>query len=143
MIPGETLSPHTTRAAARNNEALVRAMIDAFRAGDLAAVAASFAPDGIWDLPGRGLLAGKYEGPEEITSFLARAHQLSGGTLRLQVLDVLSSPKGAAHLQRVTAEKPDATLDCVETLVHEIEDGHITRTYHRPDAHALDDFFGA
>jgi len=67
---------------------------------------------------------------------------MSGGTLALDVLDVLASERGAAHVQRVTAHSSGKTLDCVEALVHEIEDGRITRTFHRPDTNAIDDFFG-
>jgi ketosteroid isomerase-like protein len=142
VIPGETVARKDSTMTAHDNETLVRTMIDAFQRGDLATVGDAFAPDAVWDLPGRGVLAGQYVGPDAITGFLARSFELSCGTLKLDVLDVLASDGGAAHLQRVTAEKPGATLDCVETLVHQIEGGRIVRTYHRPDAHALDDFFG-
>ncbi len=127
---------------AQQNEALVRSMVDAFQQGDLATVGAAFADDAVWDLPGRGVLAGTYRGREEIVGFLARSFEMSGGTLAVEVMDVLASPHGAAHIQRVTASKEGATLDCVEAVVHEIVDGKIVRTYHRPDAYALDEFFG-
>lgn len=123
------------------NTALVRGMIDAFGCGDLAAVGACFAADAVWDLPGRSAVAGTYTGPDEIVGFLARAYELSGGTLRLEVLDVLGSDQGAAHVQRVQAERDGRALDCVEVLAHEIVDGRITRTYHRPDQYAIDAFF--
>ena len=45
------------------------------------------------------------------------------------------------HLQRVTAHREDRTLDCVEVIAHEISDGLITHSYHRPDAYAIDAFF--
>jgi ketosteroid isomerase-like protein len=125
-----------------DNAALVRTVIDAFQRGDLATVRTHFAPDAVWELPGRGALAGEYKGPDAIVGFLARSFELSGGTLRLTVLDVLASENGAAHLQLVTAEQTGRTLRCVEVLVHEIVDGLIVRTYHRPDAYAVDAFFG-
>jgi hypothetical protein len=125
------------------NEALVRTMIEAFGRGDLDTVASCFAADAEWHLPGKGVLAGTYSGPAEIVGFLARAHELSGGTLSLEVLDVLASDNGAAHLQRVTASAGGRTLDCVEVLAHEVQDGRIVRTYHRPDSNAIDDFFVA
>jgi uncharacterized protein len=128
--------------SAAENAALVRTVLDEFARGDLDAVRTHFAPDAVWDLPGRGTLAGEYKGPDAIVGFLARSFELSGGTLRLEVLDVLASETGAAHVQLVTAEGPGRTLRCVEVLAHEIVDGLIVRTYHRPDAHALDAFFG-
>ena len=128
-------------SAAANAE-IIRALITDFQNGDLTAVQAHFAPDAVWDLPGRGVLAGEYKGPEAIVGFLARSFELSGGTLKLQVLDVLASDHGGAHVQRVTADHDSRRLDCVEVLAHEIVDGLIVRTYHRPDAHAIDTFFG-
>ena len=128
--------------SAEQNAALVRTVLDEFSRGDLAAVATHFAPDAVWELPGRGVLAGEYKGPEAIVGFLAKSFELSGGTLRLQVLDVLASDTGAAHVQRVTAEQSGRALDCVEILAHEIVDGMIVRTYHRPDPYAIDAFFG-
>jgi len=124
------------------NAALARTLIDEFLHGDLAAVSRHFSPDAVWELPGRGTLAGEYKGPDAIVGFLARSFELSGGTLRLDVLDVLASENGAAHVQRVTADNQGRRLDCVEVIAHEITDGRIVHTYHRPDAHALDTFFG-
>ncbi len=142
-----TTTPAATASAAHTpdpaaNTLLVRRMIADFRRGDLEAVAMHFSDDAVWDLPGRGTLAGVYTGPQQITGFLARSYELSGGTLDLEVIDVLGSNRGAAQLQRVTAHRDGRQLDCVEALVHEIVDGYIVRTHHRPDAHALDDFFG-
>lgn len=128
--------------SADQNATIVRTVLDEFSRGDLAAVATHFAPDAVWEVPGRGELAGEYKGPEAIVGFLARAFELSAGTLRLQVMDVLASDGGAAHVQRVTAEHPGRTLDCVEVLAHEIVDGMIVHTYHRPDPYAIDAFFG-
>lgn len=128
--------------SAAANAALVRTMVNAFLTGDLETVGASFAPDAVWELPGRGRLAGEYKGPEAIVGFLASAFELSGGTLGLDLIDVLSSEAGAAHLQRVTAHHEGRHLECVEVLVHEIADGRIVHTYHRPDPYAIDAFFG-
>lgn len=80
--------------SAEQNATLVRTLIDEFSRGDLAAVATHFAPDAVWELPGRGVLAGEYKGPDAIIGFLARSFELSGGTLRLQVMDVLAGQHG-------------------------------------------------
>ncbi|MGB9376224.1 MAG: nuclear transport factor 2 family protein [Mycobacteriales bacterium] len=126
---------------AESNAALIRTMVDEFRRGELDRVATHFAPDAVWDLPGRGVLAGTYKGPDEIVGFLARAFELSGGTLSVEVMDVLASEAGGCHVQHVTAHRDGRQLDCVEVLAHEIADGQIIRTYHRPDQYAIDAFF--
>ncbi len=138
--PASTATTASSRTEA--NAAVVAALIQNFLRGDLDAVRAAFAAHAVWDLPGRGSLAGSYVGPDAIVGFLARCFELSGGTLRLELLDILASDRGAAHVQRVTAEGGGRRLDCVEVLAHEIVDGLIVRTHHRPDPYAIDAFFG-
>ena len=132
----------TNTDAVTANADLVRSMVALFLSGDLAGVQSHFAPDACGQLPGRGRLAGVYHGPEEIIGFLASSFELSGGTLSLDLMDVMASENGAAHLQRVTAAHDGRQLDCVEVLVHRIENGAIVHTHHRPDQHAIDAFFG-
>mgnify|MGYP000878747726 CR=1 FL=1 len=124
------------------NAALTRTMLEAFGRGDLDAVAGAFAPGAVWELPGRGSVAGTYKGPQEIVGFLARCFELSGGTLAVQPMAILAGDWGAVQVQRTTAHRDGKVLDCVEVLAHEIHDGRIVRTYHRPDQAAVDDFFG-
>ena len=123
------------------NATVARTMVTAFSQGDLATVGATFADDAVWDLPGRSVIAGRYQGPDEIIGFLAKAFELSGGSLSLELIDITASDWGAVQVQRVTAEHDGRTLDCVEVLAHQIVDGKIVRTYHRPDQYAIDAFF--
>ena len=124
------------------NTAFVRSMVDAFMRGDLAAVGAAFADDAVWELPGRSAVAGEYKGTDAIVGFLAKSYELSGGTLQLELIDILGSDWGAVQVQHVRASHGGRTLACVETLAHEIVDGKIVHTYHRPDQYAIDAFFG-
>jgi ketosteroid isomerase-like protein len=124
------------------NATIARRMVDAFSRGDLATVATHFAPNAVWELPGTSAVAGIYTGPEQIVGFLAKAYELSGATLALDVLSILGDDWGAVQVQRVTAKHDGRELDCVEVLAHEIVDGVIVRTHHRPDQYAIDAFFG-
>lgn len=124
------------------NETIVRTMIDGFQQGDLDTVAAAFAADAVWDFPGRSVINGTYQGPQEIVGFLARSFELSGGTLRLDVIDLTSSATGACHAQWVSADHGGRSFRAVELLHHEIEDGKIVRTWHRSDDCAITSFFG-
>jgi len=124
------------------NETLTRAMVTAFTSGDLAAVASHFHEDAVWELPGSSLVSGTYRGPDEIVGFLGRAFELSGGTLALELVDILGSDWGSVQVQTVTAARDGRVLDCVEVLAHEIRDGKFVRTYHRPDQDAIKAFFG-
>lgn len=133
-------APAVSRTAA--NEALVRAMIAAFHGGDLAAVGSFFAADAVWDFPGRSAINGVYTGPGQITGFLARSFEISGGSLRTELIDVTASEHGACHVQWVSADHGGRSFRAVEVLHHEIEDGRIVRTWHRSDEGAITGFFG-
>jgi ketosteroid isomerase-like protein len=124
------------------NAVLARRLVDAFGRGDLATVATHFATDATWELPGTSQVAGTFTGPEQIVGFLAKAYELSGGTLALDLLSILGNDWGAVQVQRVTAKNDGRELDCVEVIAHHIVDGAIVRTYHRPDQSAIDAFFG-
>ncbi len=124
------------------NTRLANSLVEAFSRGDLDAVGRMFAADAVWELPGRSVIAGTYKGAGEIVGFLAKAYELSGGTLRLEVLDILGSNWGAVQVQHVNAEQDGRILDCVEMLAHQVVDGAIVHTYHRPDQSAIDAFFG-
>lgn len=125
-----------------SNTRLAATLVDAFSRGDLDTVAGFFSPDAVWDLPGHSSIAGTYKGPQEIVGFLAKAYELSGGTLRVEVIDILGSDWGAVQVQHVTADHNGRHLDCVEILAHHIVDGVIISTHHRPDQYAIDAFFG-
>jgi hypothetical protein len=64
-------------------------------AGDLATVATHFAANAVWELPGTSQVAGTYTGPEQIVGFLAKAYELSGGTLALDLVTILGDDWGA------------------------------------------------
>lgn len=128
--------------SATDNTTLVRSMIDAFLQGDLATVATAFSDDAVWDFPGHSIINGTYQGPGEIVAFLARAFELSGGTLALDVIDITASDAGACHAQWVSADQGGRSFRSVELLHHEIDNGKIVRTWHRSDDLAITGFFG-
>jgi ketosteroid isomerase-like protein len=127
---------------AADNSALVRSMVDAFLQGDLETVASAFSEDAVWDFPGHSIVNGTFRGPDEIVAFLARAFELSGGTLSLDVIDITASEAGACHAQWVSADHGGRSFRSVELLHHEIEEGKIVRTWHRSDDVAITGFFG-
>ena len=127
------------------NKQLVADLLQAFGRGEMDKVAACFASDAVWEFPGRSVLSGTFKGPDEIVGFLARAFELSGGTLSVDLIDLLASDWGGVQVQRVQAGSAtsERRLDCVELLAHEIVDGKIVRTYHRSDTDEIEEFFGS
>lgn len=124
------------------NSEVVNNMLAAFQVGDLATVATAFSSDAVWDFPGRSVVNGTFRGPDAIVGFLAKAFELSGGTLKIELIDITASDNGATQAQWVSADHSGRSMRCVELLHHEIENGKIIRTWHRSDEGAITGFFG-
>jgi len=95
------------RAAA--NAASIRRGYDAFARADLAGATSDFGPGIEWHLYGTGRIAGTYRGIGDVTEFLRQLAILSGGTFRMEVLDILASEQEAMANVHVSAERLDRT----------------------------------
>ena len=74
--------------------------------------------------------------------FLGQLKARSGGTFRIEVLDVLSEPERAVVLQRETATRDGRALDVVAAVEFEIHHGKITEvTVYQADTYAFDEFW--
>ena len=83
---------------AHPNEVLAREAYAAFGRGDMDALHQNWAENIRWHSPGRGPLAGDYEGTAQILEFLGRLSELSGGTFGADLRDVLASDDHAVML---------------------------------------------
>ncbi|MEV6062327.1 nuclear transport factor 2 family protein [Nocardia asteroides] len=63
----------------------------ALAAGDMPALAATFADDIVWHQPGRNSLSGDHHGPDAVLELLGSFMQRSGGTFELAVTGVVES----------------------------------------------------
>lgn len=101
------------------NEDLVRQASAAFGRGDLSALQDQFfADDIVWHVAGTGPLAGDYEGAAEVIGQLTKIAELSGGSARPQVHDVLVSNDHTVVLVTISAERAGKQLQL--NLVHVI-----------------------
>src|SRR5665213_1607753 len=123
-------------------EALIRRAYQDFETGDVDLLGVVMAQEVVWHEPGRSSLAGHYKGPEEVLGFLRELRARTDGTLKIEVLDVLSEPERAVVFQRETATKNEKTLDAIAVLDFEIHNGKITEvTVYQGDAYAFDEFW--
>lgn len=65
------------------------------------------APEFVLDVPGDSPNAGRHAGRAAFQSFLARAAELTGGTLRLALHDVAVGDEHAVAVATYTATRPD------------------------------------
>jgi len=84
--------PRRGNKVAHPNEDLVREGYAAFGRGDIEALQSQFfAPDIRWHFPGRSPFAGDYTGVAEVLGWLGRSAEVSGGTLRVELHDVIGT----------------------------------------------------
>jgi hypothetical protein len=123
-------------------EMLVRRMYEDFEAGDLDLLGVVMAQEVVWHEPGRSDLAGDYTGPNAVLGLLRELKARTGGTFKIDVLDVLSEPGRAVVIQRETATKQEDTLDVISAVDFEVHNGKITEaTVYQNDAYAFDEFW--
>jgi uncharacterized protein len=126
------------------NEDLLREAFAAFQRGDLAALQSKyFAEDIRYHVPGRSQISGDYEGIDEVFGFFGRLFELSGGTLRLEVHDVLANDEHGVALYTVRAEREGRELVDNEVLIaHPTPDGKAAEVWTQSaDQYAYDEFW--
>jgi len=128
---------------AHPNEDLVREGFAAFGRGDIDALRDRyFAGDIRWHVPGRGPVAGDYEGVAQVVEFFGRLVELSGGTLRLELHDVLANDEHAVALYTVRAEREGRRLEDNTVNTFHMRDGRVTEVWtNTPDLYATDEFW--
>ena len=125
------------------NEDLVRAASAAFGRGDLGTLRDQFfAKNIVWHIAGTGPLAGNYEGAAQVMALLGKISELSGGTVRPELHDVLASADHTVALATIRAERAGQQLQL--NLVHVIhaDNGKATEVWtHSSDPAAAAEFW--
>ena len=128
--------------SAAENAAIVRRIFDAFARKEGLALRGLFAEDAVWSVPGRGVMAGTYEGREAIFRFLAMLPKETNGTYGSQLIDVLASDDRAAALYRARGTRHGRTLELDQVLLFTIEAGLVRRVLALPsDPDAFETFW--
>jgi hypothetical protein len=127
---------------AAENDALVRAIFDAFSRREGFALRGLFAEDAVWTVPGRGVMAGVFRGRDEIFRFLTRLPKETDGTYGSTLRDVLSSADRAAALYTAQGTRHGQTLELDQVLLFGIEDGLVREVLALPsDPEAFEEFW--
>jgi ketosteroid isomerase-like protein len=125
------------------NEGIVRRLFSAFASNDMATIDELLADDVAWNAPGRGMNAGRREGKRALFEALGRLAELTGGTLRGDVHDVLAGDEHAVVLQTTCGEREGrGPLEDREAIVLHVRDGRVVEVWEHPgDLYAMDAFF--
>lgn len=99
---------------------------DAFDRGDVDTVMGLFADDIQWHVPGQSLVSGDYSGKEEVGGFFGKLMDLSSGTFRIEIHDLLANEEHGIALVTLKAERNGRTLDAKDAHIWHLKDGIAT-----------------
>jgi ketosteroid isomerase-like protein len=113
-------SPATTKA----NRQLIERAYDAFSRGDVPTVLSALAQDILWHVPGRGPISGDFRGHAEVLGFFGRFMELSEGTFRIVVDDVLAKDDRVIVLVTESARRHGRDWSSPQVHAWTVRDGH-------------------
>jgi ketosteroid isomerase-like protein len=126
---------------AHPNEELVRRAFDAFAKGDVETLREVIHEDAVWHSPGRSPFAGDYQGVEAILGYFARTMEVTGGTFRAELHDVVVNDEHAVSLYVGRGQREGKTLDNRYVLVTHVRNGKLGETWlFSGDQYAADEF---
>lgn len=132
---GTTVHPHVD---------LMRAVYAAFGTGDVTTAGTYWQPDAVHHYPGRSPLAGDHKGLVATTAFANTMFELTGGNLRMDVLEIGAGEEHAFALLSTHYERKGRVLEMPFVNVARIRDGKIAEFWTYPDdLYALDEFWAA
>lgn len=124
------------------NAKLVRRCYKAFAQDDVGALGEVLDAAVVWHEPGRSPLGGDHNGPDGLHDLLEKFGTLSGGTFKLDLVDILATANRAVALHEMTASRADRLLDMASAVEFEIHQGKITEvTVYHDDTYHFDDFW--
>ncbi len=88
------------------NVELLRKGYAAFGAGDMQTVDALLSDDIVWHSPGNNALAGDYKGKDQVFGLFAKLVELTEGTFRQEIHDLLANDEHAVALMDEAWDKP-------------------------------------
>lgn len=116
------------------NATRMRRTIAAFTAGDIPLLLDGFAPDVVWFAPGDTPASGRFRGREGVLRFFTMVDEVSGGTLRVGVDDVLAGDRYVTIFLTITAERHAKRMSVVVAQFAEVnEHGKWSRGWFLPD----------
>lgn len=111
-------------------------------AGDLESARAVFWPDVTYTVPGHGLLAGTYRGPDEVMGYFGKLFTLTDGTYSISRMHWMTSADRVGLLTRNHASRGGKSLSWDELIVFTFVDGRKRSISHfSGDQYGVDTLF--
>lgn len=125
------------------NATVVRRGYAAFNTADIPTLMEVFHEDACWHTPGRGPLAGTFQGRDAVFGHFGQYGGLTGGSFQANLLDVVANVDGTVvGIHQNTAARDGKSLDVGCCILFEIRDGKVVDgREHFFDLHAWDTFW--
>ena len=123
------------------NTELLRKGFEAFAKGDMATLTELFAQDVVWHVPGNNQLSGVHRGRDAVFAVFAKVGELSGGTYKIELHDVLANDEHAVALTRATGSRQGKQLNSLDAAVYHVSNGKITEFWSFVEDERLTDEF--
>ena len=124
------------------NLELLRRGYAAYGSGDMDTINELFADDLVWHVAGRSPLSGDYDGKEQVFGFFARLQEMSEGTSKVEVHDLLASDDHGVAVVTESATRGGRTHKGSATHVFHLRDGKVTEFWDaQTDQYAADEFW--
>lgn len=111
---------------AHPNEDLLRRGYEAFGSGDMDTVLTLFDDGIVWHSGGSNQVTGDYRGHPEVMGFFGKLMELSGGTFRVEIHDVVANDTHGVVLVTVHGERDGQTLAVRSADIWHLADGKAT-----------------
>jgi ketosteroid isomerase-like protein len=125
------------------NATRLREVAAALQGGDLETFLGAYAEDGIYRVAGDNVVSGAFQGHEAIREFFIHLMQVTEGSMKLEVQDVLADDGHAVMFWELTAKRQGKTLDATGAMAFRIDaDGKYSESWFLyNDQRAYDAFY--
>ena len=124
------------------NVELLQAQIDALGRGEIAEAMSFYTDDAVFHYPGRNPLSGDYRGKDQVLALLDRVMQLTDGSFRPDVHDILASDDHVAALVTVRAASRGTSVEWQSVDLFHVRGGKLSEHWvHEVDQDLVDRFW--
>jgi ketosteroid isomerase-like protein len=127
------------------NYELLRRGYEAFMAGDMDTLKNEiFASDIVWHTPGNNPTSGDRNGADSVLELFGKYFELTDGTFRVEVHDLLASDDHAVVLGKVYGQRKGLSIPEDYVQVSHLKEGRVSESWIvSVDQQGTDDFFNA
>ena len=123
------------------NATLLKNGYEAFDKGDMAVLTGLFAENVVWHVPGDSPISGEHRGREAVFGIFAKTVELSGGSFKIELHDVLANDEHTVALTRATGSRQGKQLSSLDTDVYHMSNGKVTEFWSFAEDQRLTDEF--